>query len=183
MFALLIPVGVYGLVRVLLSGRTEKRVATRRECSSAHEEVFLRAMHSCQPSAILQVAQAFDISGYSPTYSQKLRARAALATRSDAWKRAVEDIFRKALASDNPEVVQIVAEAFAAQGLMHCARILYELSESLSKAQGLEEVEMVLEEEAPQEQSLPEPEPAQRVRVADEEPPPEPESDKGGAAQ
>jgi hypothetical protein len=183
MLALLIPVGI-GCVLYLT--RTGRKVASPlpRECSPAHEEVFVRAMHSSRPKAILCVAQAFDAEGFDPSYGVRLRARASLPSRSLQWKAAVESVFRKALASGNPEAVQAVAEAFAAQGLMCSARILFELAESLERVREIEEVEMVLEEEAPQEEtSEPLPE-DKRVRVETEEPPPaEPESDTGGAAQ
>jgi hypothetical protein len=173
MLALLIPVGLVVLLTRWPIGQRKASPVT--EIFAGHEEIFLRAMQSRAPTAILAVAKAFDAQGCDPSYSERLRQRARLPGRSIAWHRQVESIFRKALASDNPEAVKAVAIAFASQGLTHSSRMLFELSRALEMSQELAEVEMKLEEEeqpsteeAQATEPEPEPEPETKTRIADE---------------
>lgn len=175
MLAVLIPVGIVVIIARWSNGTTSRTVA--REVTPDHRDVFLRAMHSRSPTAILTVARAFDAQAYDASYSQRLQARARLPARSSAWRLQAEAVFRKALLSDNPEAVQAVATAFASQGLTNASRMLFELARGLELSQELSEVEMQLEEpeegtsELPQSEAIavePEPEPEVKTRIADE---------------
>lgn len=171
MWALLIPLGVGWLICYPMT-RTQARSGSTvaRQCTPFHEEVFLRAMQSHRPSAILRVAQCFEDQGFDPSYARRLRLRASLPSRSLAWRMAAERVFRKALASDNAEAVKAVAEAFAGHGLTNAAKMLFELSRGLEMASELESVEMQLEEseEETEEETELEPEPEVKTRIAEE---------------
>lgn len=99
------------------------------------EEVYLNAMeHLRDPLKLKAMAEAFEKEGLK-LQGKMLRKRGEWRARNTTQRVAHEEVFQKAMQSDNPSAIIQVARAFEGMTATVKARKLYERANALREAQ------------------------------------------------
>ena len=111
------------------TGNTQKGVLTPRR-----KLIFSRAMESIKdPVELEKLATAFHGEGLV-TEAAALKKRAALRKLPTNAKEKRRAAFRKAMASDDPEIISAVAEAFKSEGALDAAKALKDHADAVRAA-------------------------------------------------
>jgi hypothetical protein len=111
------------------SNQPNKGVMTPRR-----QMIYTRAMESMKNPADLQsLANAFAGEGFDAE-AEMLRKRAALRSMPSDVKEKRRAIFRKAMASDNPDIIDQTAAAFQGEGALDASKALSDHAEAVRAA-------------------------------------------------
>ena len=110
-------------------GPSEKGVMTARR-----KLIFSRAMESIKdPAELNKLADAFHGEGL-PNEASQLRKRARLRELPQDAKEKRRAAFRKAMASDNPDLISKVGDAFSGEGAFDAAKALKDHADAVRAA-------------------------------------------------
>lgn len=129
----LLPAAVVGLgiLAYMRSGKKEEKPAMNPQQTT----VFETAMNSVQdPAKLSALANAFREAGLTRE-AEMLEKRAQLRNLPPDVKEGRAQVFRDAMASENPEAVMRVADSFEKEGALGAATALRAYATQLSLAQ------------------------------------------------